>query len=303
MLPSLSILVPVYNAARHLPAALASLRAQTFTDFELVVVNDGSTDDSGRLLERAAAEDARVRVLQQPNAGIVGALNAGLALCRAPWIARMDADDVAAPDRLARQWERLQAEPDLVLLGAAVWMTDPAGRRLKPFRLPETDAGVRQDLWEGRSPGLVHPVVVMRKATVEAVGGYRSAYQWVEDIDLFCRMLEQGRGANLPERLLDYRQHAHSVNQRHQRQQRELHLRCVNEARSRAGLAALRALPPGTAPAPTRGALHRRWAEWAREGRQLSLARHHALWACVREPGQRRHWSLLKYLWTRSGSA
>ena len=130
--PRVSVVMPVYNAEGFVEAAARSILDQTFTDLELIAVDDGSTDGSGAILDRLAAADPRLRIVRRPNTGVTGALNDGLAAARAPLIARMDADDVSAPTRLEKQLAYLDAHPDIGLLGCA-WTTCPAdGRRIAP---------------------------------------------------------------------------------------------------------------------------------------------------------------------------
>ena len=132
--PAVSILLPVRDEEQHLPATLASLRRQTLEDWELVVVDDGSTDHTPQLLRAAAAGDARIRVLSRPAEGLVSALNAGLEACRAPLVARMDGDDVCHPRRLALQSDYLHRHPETLLVGqprTAFPASRPAGRHAR----------------------------------------------------------------------------------------------------------------------------------------------------------------------------
>src|ERR1051325_1151561 len=112
--PTVSVLLPVYNAERYLESALQSVLGQTFSDFEVIAVDDGSKDNSKKILERFAANDPRIRVISRPNTGIVGALNDGLAVARGEFIARMDADDVALPGRFQAQLDYLRGHPDCI---------------------------------------------------------------------------------------------------------------------------------------------------------------------------------------------
>ena len=127
--PKTSVVMPMYNAERYVAGATGSILAQTFTDFEFVIVNDGSTDRSLEIVRHYERLDARVRVLSRPNTGIVGALNDGLSLARGEYIARMDADDIAYPHRLERQATYLDDHPDCVAVGrrcaASIAMANP----------------------------------------------------------------------------------------------------------------------------------------------------------------------------------
>ncbi len=207
--PALSIVMPVRNEARHLPAALASLERQSFRDWELIAVDDGSTDATGDILTEAARRDPRVRIISMGALGLVAALNAGLDACRAPLTARMDADDISHPRRLERQVAFLAEHPEVTVLGCAV----------RHFPRPEIPAGMRAyEKWQNtlvchdqirrdllvESP-LVHPSVVFRKDAVVEAGGYREG-RWAEDYDLWLRLASRGaRFAKLPQILFFWR--------------------------------------------------------------------------------------------------
>jgi len=206
--PAVSILLPVRNEEEHLPAALASLQRQTFTDWELVAVDDGSTDRTPQLLA-AAAVDPRVRVLTLPPQGLVSALNRGLAICRAPLVARMDGDDVCHPRRLARQWRYLQDHSECLLVASRVRHFPRPGLQggMRAYESWQNslldDDAIRRDLYV-ESP-FAHPSVMFRTEEVLAAGGYRDL-DWAEDYDLWLRLARRpGTFARLPEVLLFWR--------------------------------------------------------------------------------------------------
>lgn len=195
-LPAVSVLMPVRDAAATLPTAIRSLGRQALEDFEVVAVDDGSTDASGAILDAWAARDPRVRVLHEPARGLPAALNQGLDACRAPLVARMDADDAMLPDRLAAQVAALVADPSLDVAGCGV-RSFPRSRVGEGFR--------RYERWLGRlrspedharevfveSP-IAHPSVLARRSVLVDAGGYRDL-DWPEDYDLWLRLLEDGR--------------------------------------------------------------------------------------------------------------
>jgi hypothetical protein len=205
MTPRISVILPVYNAEAFLAAAVGSILAQTFRDFELIAIDDGSTDRTATILDDLAQQDDRIVVIRQRNAGVVAALNRGLALARGEFVARMDADDMARPQRFARQMTFLDAYPDVAVVGSAVTLVDATGSVLGDVRYPESAQAVAEFLETG-SP-LAHPAVMMRRAVIIAAGGYRAAFQYAEDYDLWLRLAEHHKLANLPDRLLLYRQH------------------------------------------------------------------------------------------------
>ncbi len=193
--PAVSVLLPVYNARRFVDACLSSLLRQTFTRFELVAVDDGSDDGSGDVLERWAESDPRIRVIRRPHRGLVAALNAGLERCRAPLIARMDADDVVHPRRLELQLGWLEAHPETDIVSCRVRHI-PVHRVAAGFRIYEhwlNSLMSHEDMMRERfveSP-VAHPSVMARRHVLEAVGAWRDA-GWPEDYDLWLRLAERG---------------------------------------------------------------------------------------------------------------
>lgn len=203
--PSVTVLLPVRNGQAYLAAAIDSVLAQDHTDFELLVVDDGSTDATPAILAVAAAADSRVRILRGGD-GLVAALNHGLAAAAAPWIARMDADDLAHPQRLTTQLRAAQQAPETAAFGSAYRVIDGAGRLFRVVREPLEPTAIAAEL--PRRNCLAHPTVLLRRDAVLAIGGYRPAFPQAEDYDLWLRLAERHKLRNLPEVLLDYRQHA-----------------------------------------------------------------------------------------------
>ena len=187
--------MPVYNAGPYLSEAIQSVLDQTYDNLELVLVDDGSTDDSPEIATRFAKEDHRLRVVRQPNRGLVGALETGLAHVRGDLVARMDGDDRCPPHRLARQEALLHQNRGWVAVGSWAARIDERGRRLSPdWRTPVSPGAIRWMLcFESCLP---HGAVTMRRAAVDRAGGYRGEYG--EDYDLWIRLLEEGELAQRP---------------------------------------------------------------------------------------------------------
>lgn len=207
--PAVSILMPVKNEERFLKAAIASIRAQTFTGWELVVVDDGSTDGTARILAAAAAADRRIRVLQNLAGGLVPALNFGLSECRGAFIARMDGDDITHPERLARQLEIFATRPECGLVAASFRHFPRSGLKIGMLAYEEWQNSltshelIMADIFV-ESP-FVHPGVMFKKALVDRLGGYRDM-GWAEDYDLWLRMAGAGiRFARAEEPLIFWR--------------------------------------------------------------------------------------------------
>lgn len=201
--PLVTVLMSVYNGARYLPEAVASILNQTFEDFEFVIVNDGSTD--GTRFYLLSIPDPRVRIVQNPqNLGLAASLNRGLDRARGRFIARMDADDVAAPERLERQVAFLRRNPKVGVLGTGRLMIDPQGRALSLARPAVTNLAVRWKLLLGNP--FAHPSVMVRRDLLDAHKlRYDETFRTAQDYELWTRLLPLTRGANLDEPLLYYR--------------------------------------------------------------------------------------------------
>lgn len=208
--PHVSIILPVRNEEKLLPAALSSIRRQTLTDWELVCVDDGSIDSTPIILAEAARQDQRIRIFSTGGRGLVAALNDGLAACRGELVARMDGDDISHPRRLELQAAAMAADPTTGLVACAFRHFPRQQVRMGMLAyedwqnsLDTHDAIIRDIFVE--SP-FVHPSVMFRKNLVAAVGGYRET-GWAEDYDLWLRLAAAGvRFARLPRTLFFWRE-------------------------------------------------------------------------------------------------
>ncbi len=231
--PALSVIMSVYNGTRYLYAATQSILDQDFRDFEFLIVNDGSTDDSSRILHKLAAGDCRIKLIEQENCGLVTSLNNMVALAKAPLIARMDCDDISMPNRFSKQISYMAKHPDVGILGTNTHdLTDDGRIVIARDSYPLTHAEAKA--WLKNGPPLCHPSVVMRTALIRKLGGYRAAFRHAEDYDLWLRASRSTSIANLPERLLLYRRSEGQVSQKHAAEQAKAaaiawfdHLHCV----------------------------------------------------------------------------
>lgn len=201
--------MPVRNGARWLTAAIESVLGQTVTDLELLVVDDGSDDTTPEILFSASRRDARVRVIRTEPLGLVAALNRGIAEARAPLIARLDADDIALPQRLARQVAEMRDRPRLELLGSCAEIIGADGETKGRMRRPSHHKVLVRTL-ETENP-FIHSSVVFRTSTARCLGGYRAAFLAAEDYEFWIRLSEVGEIDNLSDALVQYRQHGDGV--------------------------------------------------------------------------------------------
>ncbi|MDG4762602.1 glycosyltransferase family A protein [Solwaraspora sp. WMMD406] len=247
--PRVTVLMPVHNGAAHLASAIRSVLEQTFTDLELLVVDDGSTDPTAEIL--MSVPDPRLRVLRMSRSGIVAALNTGLDAASGQLLARMDADDLADPERLARQVAFLDRNPGVVACGTDYELFGAATGRV---RMPRTPAQCRARLLFGTC--IAHPSALLRLAVLrDTRTRYQAEYTYAEDYKLFSELSRLGDLANLPFTGLRYRVDAEQVSATASTAQRTAAIRISRENLAAAGVtgipervAAVMIWPPGRGP-------------------------------------------------------
>ena len=200
--PTVSVVMSVHNGEAYLAPAIESILAQTYRDFELVVIDDGSSDTTPEIIHQYTS-DARVRVITQENAGLVAALNRGVSAARSELLARMDADDLSLPERLERQVAFLDAHPEVALVGSCYRTIDEKGRALTEFIAPSLNHDLCRKLYICNP--FPHGGIMMRRVAFERAGRYRACYTTTEDYDLWRRMVGRAHIANLPQILYVYR--------------------------------------------------------------------------------------------------
>ncbi len=209
-MPRISVLIPVYNGAETIRESIASIQSQWIADIEIIVVDDGSTDQTAAILNEIALADKRVRVLTKQNGGIVEALNTGLKLCEGDYIARHDADDIAYPYRFTTQIDYLERHPECMAVSGSVRHIDAKGAPtgyVAKYAAPEQN----DPRWlPSKEPYLIHPFLMIRRSALQTIGGYRYVFH-AEDTDLYWRLLGVGKLHNLMEVLGDYRIHEGSI--------------------------------------------------------------------------------------------
>jgi len=288
--------MPVYNSERYLDQAVESILGQTFSDFEFLITDDGSTDSSPAKLRRYAERDSRIRLTSRSNTGYVKALIETVPLARGKYIARMDADDISLPERFERQVRFLEQNPEYAVVGSKVLLIDSDGALLKYMGERQHHEEIDGAHMRGEGGAIIHPAAMIRTEAMHAIGGYRLLRD--EDLDLFLRLAEHGKVANLPEVLLHYRQHSQSVGHQHYAEMVRSVRNAVAEARIRRGLSPLAdsarlALEGyGLERLNKAGEHHKKWGWWALEGGHSATARKHALVAIRKDPFSLETWRL-----------
>lgn len=204
--PLVSVVMPVYNGEKYVAEAIESILGQTFSDFEFIIVDDGSGDRSAAISRTYEARDDRIRcVILEQNTGEASARNRGLELARGEFLTGMDCDDVSLPERLEKQVAFLRANPEIGAVGTGALMTDANLNPYHAYGLSKHHARIAYDLLLG--PSVVGATVMMRQEILRACGGYDETMTRSPDIELISRLITRTRLANLTENLYLYRQH------------------------------------------------------------------------------------------------
>jgi glycosyltransferase involved in cell wall biosynthesis len=209
----LTVLMSMFNSAAYLELAIRSTLAQSYKNFEFLIVDDGSTDNSLEIAKRYQKHHKRIRIIAHENWGACDSLNDAAKRARGDWLFRMDPDDMMLPTRLERQVTFLRDNPDLSVASSLAFLIDSNGRMIGRSRSPYTSRKVVLDTIAGRQLiGFHHPAAAMKKSAFLSLGGYRKQYWLAEDLDLWNRFADQGHMLLVqPEYLIKYRVHSQSV--------------------------------------------------------------------------------------------
>jgi glycosyltransferase involved in cell wall biosynthesis len=236
--PIVSVVMPVYNSEAYLADSIGSILAQTFTDWELICIDDGSCDGSLEVLRRFERADSRVSVITRSNTGVTRARNDGMAVAGGRYIAAMDSDDVALPERLRSQVDYMECHRECVGLGAAVRIVGPDLMPICDEPKPLDHETIDGLTLAGCGAAIRQPVAMFRAEAIRQIGGYRDECFTHEETDLYLRLAEIGRLANLPDVLLLYRLRPGSVNRTQRALQEQYVRKILRDARIRRGLPA-----------------------------------------------------------------
>jgi glycosyltransferase involved in cell wall biosynthesis len=284
--PLVSVLLPVHNGERYLSKAVQSILDQTFSNFELLILDDGSSDGSLPILRSLEASDARIRVWTRENRGLVETLNELIDNSHGKYLARMDCDDVSLPNRFEKQVAHLENCSACVAVGCRVQLIDQTGMAICDFIYELTHDEIDAAHISGRGRSCIcHPTAMMRREVVLRVGKYRQGFLHAEDLDLFLRLAEVGNLENLPDVHLQYRQHPNAIGSKFGMVQARAALSAVGAARRRRGLEQLSGVTSTKNQSKSGVAdAHRKWAWWALMAGNVATARKHTFKAVVQDP-------------------
>ena len=208
--PAISVVMTVYNSEKYLGEAIKSILDQTFKDFEFIIVNDGSTDSSLKIIQKFAKDDKRIIIINKLNTGITHSLNCAIDLAKGEWIARIDADDRCTKDRFMLQYQRACSDCTLVLIGSSCWEIDAEGNRLKFFQYPESHSDLSISLINMKK-FFPHSSYFIRSESIKKIKGYKLLMNRSQDYDLSLRLSELGNICCISEPLIDLRRHESSI--------------------------------------------------------------------------------------------
>lgn len=279
-----SVILPIYNGEAYLKQAIDSVLNQTFKDFELLLLNDGSTDSSEEIIDGYVKKDKRCKKFSWQNQGLIKTLNTGIEKAQGEIIFRMDADDICHPERFEKQFQYLELHPDCVVLGSRVLLIDEEGMPIKVFSVPSEHEDIDRENFIGGGAAIVHPSVALRKEALINLRGYRDKYTHAEDIDLFLRLAEHGAIKNLSDILLEYRQHAGSIGYAKRKEQLNSIYEAIKDARARRGVSLEYNSLSQEVTTPDKVEIYRKWAWWALQGGNKKTAKKYMLKAIYNDP-------------------
>ena len=291
--PKISVLMPVYNGGQYLAEAIQSILNQTFTDFEFIIIDDGSTDDSLDIIKKYAGLDSRIKLISRQNKGLVYTLNEGVKIAQADFIARMDSDDISLKERFEKQLDFLMTNSEYIAVGCLINLIDSDGDMICPFGEWLTHDDIDRAHLRGIGGGAItHPSAMMRKNKILEVGGYSELYEHAEDLDLWLKLAEVGKLANLEERLFVYRQHMESIGYSKRLTQLTSVKKAIKNACKRRNIE-YKELDDSETDLPSLADIYCKWAWWALNSSNVTTARKYALKAIMRKPYSLSVWKLL----------
>ncbi len=290
MIPLISVLMPVYNTESFISQAIESILNQSFSDFELIIVDDGSTDNSLAIAKQYESLDSRIKIYSQTNQGISKTRNYLVSLASSEYLAWMDSDDVSMPLRLGKQYDYFQNHEDLVAIGTKSLMVDEQDLPICVWESPLEHEEI--DRWhiDGGGGAIIFPSAMMRKQAVQNLGGFDVNLTGAEDLSLFLMLAEVGKLENMNELLLHYRQHIKSIS--HTDKDKILRDKqvVVDGARKRRGINAQR-LSFDSKPIRIVDTFTK-WGWWALKARNISTSRKYARKAILLQPFNFHVWKL-----------
>ena len=291
----MSVMMAAYNTRDYIEDSVRSVLTQTFTNFELLIIDDGSTDGTSDILRRLAASDDRIRLTRRPNAGIVATRNELLEMAAGEFVAILDSDDLALPRRLELSVDYLGRYPEVLVVGGQVEVIDPDGDPLCVWQLKQSNHEIDAQLLSGEDVAICHSAATIRRDALRAIGGYRDLDRFrgqAEDFDLWLRLSERGPLINLPQPLVRYRLRLSSASISGAQQQAAAGRVALADARRRRGLPDVKE-SGGSVQVESETDLLLRWGWWALGAGHVTVARKHARRVLLTNPFAPKSWKLM----------
>jgi len=295
--PKVSVFMPVYNTGKYIEKSIQSILNQTFSDFEFIIINDGSTDDSLDIIKKYSEIDSRIKFISRENKGIIFTRNEGLNISKGKYIALMDSDDVSYPSRLRLQYDFLEEHNEYVVVGSRIMLIDPDDDFICPmvdiFEHDDIDFGHINNVTSGAI--VVNPTAMICRDSLIQVGGYHERYKNAEDIDVWLRLAEVGKLYNLNEILLNYRQHFDSIGYSYRGSQLKSIEYAITDACNRRGVnnPNIEDASPSKYIKRTNNDVYIKWGWWALSGDNIATTRKYAKKAILSNPFKFQAWKLL----------
>jgi glycosyltransferase involved in cell wall biosynthesis len=216
-IPKISVVMSVYNADKYLKDSIESILSQTFTDFEFIIINDGSTDKSFEILKYYENKDSRIKIISRENKGLIYSLNEGIKLAKGEYIARMDADDISYPDRFKIQLDYIK-ENNLILCGTWANIINEFGEKTGEMTYPPKSEKIK--IFGLLHNPFIHSSLIFKKDIFDKVGGYNPAFKHIEDYELWTRIMFKYKTDNIEENLLQYRVHENQITKKNNTEMR-----------------------------------------------------------------------------------
>lgn len=274
---SLSVIMPIFNGDKYLREAIDSVLNQTHSDFEFIIINDGSSDNTSQIIHDYAKKDSRIKIIERENRGLIYSLNQGINESENEIIVRMDADDICHPERFEKQLEYMMKNNNIIASGTLVELIDSDGDIISHFTSKTGHDEIDQQHMRGVGGAIVHPSAMIKKAALIEVGLYDDRYPHAEDLDLWLKLAEVGQLGNVPLYLLKYRQHAESIGYTKRNSQLESAENAVYAAYERRGLRFDRTKLKINSDIVSSFDVHMKWAWWSFKINNLSTCRKHAV--------------------------
>lgn len=215
-MPRVSVVMSVYNGQKYLKESIESILNQTYKDFEFVIINDGSNDNSKKIIE--SFSNKRIMLISRENKGLIFSLNQAIGVAKGQYLARMDADDISDPTRFQKQVEFMDAHPDVALCGTWAKIINQAGHVVGQYKTPTASTQIRRAILF-HNP-FIHPTVMFRRSIINEIGNYNPHFKNIEDYELWTRIVYKYNTANIGEFLISYRTTKESITQSKKTQMR-----------------------------------------------------------------------------------